>query len=154
MRWLAAALGIMAFILWIPFTKVSGEAQFFPTLLVSLRDSLGILAFSMAALASLALAFSAAYTAREKESWVFTEERIVFWGALYLSLVFLVSALQFVIVGRWKLVHPAIYLVLKFLMFLGVLVYLVYSLWEYRKTRKPHSAELPAGKEGDQGHGP
>ncbi|HPA48406.1 MAG TPA: hypothetical protein PLG59_19105 [bacterium] len=154
MRWLAAALGIMALILWIPFTKVSGEAQFFPTLLAFLRDSLGILTFSMAALASLVLAFSAAHTAREKQSWASTEERIVFWGALYLSLVFLVSALQFVIVGRWNLVHPAIYLVLKFLLFLGVLIYLVYSLWEYRKTRKLHSAEPAVRKEGEEHHGP
>ena len=127
MRWFAAVCGITAILLWVFFIRVSHMADSCPALLLQLRDGLGTIVFATAALASLVLSLAVAQAARRSGTWG-SEGNLVFWGGVFLAVVFVVSALQFVVVGRWHVVHPMVYIVFKFLLFIGVVIYLVYAL--------------------------
>ena len=135
MRWLAAIFGIMAIILWVTFSKVSNMVLYCPTLLLGMRDGVGTLAFAMAAFASLTLSASIALSAYKSDSWG-AEGNVTFWGGVFLAVVFIVSALQFMLVGQWAVIHPGMYIIIKLALFLAVLGYLVNALMIARRTRK------------------
>ena len=135
MRWLAAVCGALAVMLWAFFMKVSHMADLCPALLVGLRDGLGTMVFAMAALASLVLSLAVAHMARKSETWE-AEGNPVFWGGIFLAAVFVVSALQFIVVGRWGAIHPRLYLVVKLVLFVGVIAYLVYAMRVSRRHRR------------------
>ncbi|MFH1740499.1 MAG: hypothetical protein ABIH23_15935 [bacterium] len=135
MRWLSAACGVVAIVLWAFFMKVSHMADNCPALLVGLRDGLGTMVFAMAALASLVLSLSVADTARKSKTWD-AEVNPVFWGGIFLAAVFVVSALQFIVVGRWSAIHPTLYIIIKLLLFIGVIGYLAYALQVSRRDKR------------------
>lgn len=135
MRWLAVACGAMSLVLWTLFARVSGMTVVSPSVLDGLRDGLGILFFSIAALGSLFISIAIAISARRSGSWG-AEGSFAFWGGAFLAVVFLVSALQFVIVGRWHAVDPVVYLVVKWVLFVAVLAYLTCTLVLYRRSRR------------------
>jgi hypothetical protein len=135
MRWLAIACGAAAVVLWTLFAKVSRMIGVCPPVLAGLRDGLGILFFAMAALGSLCVSLAVALSARKSKSWG-TEGNCVFWGGAFLTVVFLVSALQFIVVGRWHAVHPVAYLVIKWVLLVWVLTYLIWTLVYSRRARR------------------
>ncbi len=135
MRWLVVLCGLVSVVLWTLFVKVSRMTDLCPPLLTGLRDGLGVLFFAIAALASLLISAAMVLSARKSGSWG-DEGNSVFWGAVFLAVVFLVSALQFLVLGQWHAVRPGAYLVIKWALLIGVLVYLIRALVYYRRFRR------------------
>jgi len=119
-----------------------------PPLLVGLRDGLGILFFSMAAFGSLCISVAVLLSVRKSGSWG-SEGNFVFWGGVFLATAFLVSALQFVVVGQWDLVDPVVYLVVKWVLIVWVMTYLGWAVANCRWPRKKMNRIDPPAREDD-----
>ncbi len=135
MRWLAVVCGAMAAVLWVFFTKISLITRYCPSLLTQARDGLGMVFFSAAAAVALTVSMAVTASAVRSGSWG-SEGKVAFWGGVFLSLVFVVSGLQFLLVGQWEAVPPLLYVIVKLLLFLIVIGFLIGSLIVGRKRDK------------------
>jgi len=140
MRLLAVICGAMAAVLWVLFSKMNFNAHLCPSLLTPARDGLGMVFFSAAAAVALTVSIAVTVSAIHSGSWG-SEGKIAFWGGVSLSFVFLVSGLQFLLVSRWEVVPPLLYVIVKMLLFIAVIGYLVGSLISNRRRRKEPSSE-------------